>query len=101
MLERAGIAAVGCNIHDHMITYLYVSAAPWVAKTGEDGRARFDALPAGIYAVKVWHPQLRPGQAELAQSVTLATGTESKDAAFSLNLMPDPRGVADRERARY
>ena len=27
-MDKAGIAAIGCNIHDHMITYLFVSALP-------------------------------------------------------------------------
>src|SRR6478672_13575338 len=35
-LEKPGVVAVGCNIHDQMIAYLYVSGAPWIAHTGGD-----------------------------------------------------------------
>src|SRR5262249_50199683 len=44
-LEHAGAIAVGCNIHDHMITYLYVADAPWMTRSGDDGRATLGALP--------------------------------------------------------
>jgi len=30
-LDKLGVIAVGCNIHDQMITHLYVSDAPWLA----------------------------------------------------------------------
>jgi hypothetical protein len=37
--ENSGIAALGCNIHDHMIAYAFVAESPWTALTGEDGRS--------------------------------------------------------------
>src|SRR5215469_2741229 len=33
VFDTAGIAAIGCNIHDRMITYVYVADAPFAAKT--------------------------------------------------------------------
>lgn len=44
-LPRNDVVAVGCNIHDGMISYLYVTDAPWVVRTGADGRAEFPDLP--------------------------------------------------------
>ncbi|HEX6832563.1 MAG TPA: methylamine utilization protein, partial [Rudaea sp.] len=55
-LDHPGSIAVGCNIHDGMITYLYVSAAPWIARTDKDGNATLD-LPRGDFGVRAWHPQ--------------------------------------------
>ena len=100
-LAHAGIVAVGCNIHDQMITYAYISDAPWIARSDPQGRVVFDALPAGDFEVRVWHPQLRPGQPEPVQELHIAAATDSKDMAFSLSLLPDPRTPADRERAGY
>ncbi|TCO39978.1 plastocyanin [Dokdonella fugitiva] len=100
VLDRTGEIAVGCNIHDRMITHLYVSDAPWIAKSDARGRAVFDALPAGRYTVSVWHPQLRPGKAEPEQAIDV--GGEAASLRFSLPLLADPRpDPDDRERTRY
>ena len=99
-LEHAGVVAVGCNIHDRMITYLYIGDAPWMTRSGADGRAVIDALPVGDYDVQVWHPQLRPGQAAPKQTAHV-TDAGTPGLTFTLSLLPDPRVTADRERADY
>jgi plastocyanin len=100
-LDQAGVIAVGCNIHDQMITYLYVSDAPWIAHTSADGRVVFADVPAGPWVVRVWHPRLRPGKPDLAQSATLVAADESKVVTFALSLLPDARHEFDREHTRY
>jgi plastocyanin len=99
--DKPGAIAVGCNIHDQMIMYLYVSDARWIAQAGADGQTRFTDLPAGSYTVKVWHPQLRPGKIEPPQSITIGAVDDAKALSFALTLMPDPRLSPGRERARY
>ncbi len=100
-LAHAGVVAVGCNIHDQMITYAYISDAPWIARSDANGRVSIDALPAGDFQVRVWHPQLRPGQQEPVQDLHIEASSDSKDVAFSLSLLPDPRTPVDRERSGY
>jgi plastocyanin len=100
LLERTGVVAVGCNIHDRMITYLYISDAPWLARSTGNGRVTIEALPPGDFDVHVWHPQLRPGRPDPVQSLHIATSAEAKELEFSLSLLPDPRAT-DRERADY
>lgn len=101
LLERVGEIAVGCNIHDHMITHLYVSDAARVAKSGAQGHTVFRDLPAGRYSVRVWHPQLRPGSTEVVQSANVGIdGTAT--LAFPLPLLHDPRpDPRDKEREGY
>ena len=89
-LERTGVVAVGCNIHDSMIAWLYVTDAPWTARTGPDGRVRFDALPPGDYEVRTWQPRLRPGRGEPTRNTTVAAGAIAS-LSFALNLLPPPR----------
>lgn len=60
--ENAGIAALGCNIHDHMIAYAFVAESPWTAMTGADGRAVIADVPPGNYQAQVWHPRFPPGR---------------------------------------
>jgi plastocyanin len=100
-LDKLGVVAVGCNIHDQMITYLYVTDAPHVAHSGGDGIAQLSNLPKGDYAVRVWHPLLRPGTGVDVQRLTINEATELKDLEFTLSLLPDPRLPPDRERAGY
>jgi len=53
--ESTGVAALGCNIHDSMVGYIYVSEWEDVQVTDDSGIVRFtqDALPDEI---SVWHP---------------------------------------------
>lgn len=100
-LGKQGIVSVGCNIHDPMITYLFVSDALFVRRTGKTGNVRIPNVAAGAYAVRVWHPQLRPGAVPVTKTVAV-TGPESSDRVrFGLALLPDPRLPADRERVDY
>ncbi len=55
VFDKPGEVVLGCNIHDHMLAYVYVVETPWFAKTGADGRARIEGVPAGEYEVRVWH----------------------------------------------
>jgi len=100
-LDQTGVIAVGCNIHDMMITYLYVSDAPWIAQSDANGRVSFQDVPAGAWNVRVWQPRLRPGKPDLAQSATILAADESKVLTFALSLLPDSRHEFDREHTRY
>src|SRR5689334_22600994 len=58
VFDKPGVVVLGCNIHDWMIGYVYVSESPYFAKTRADGTALITDLPPRAYAVRVWHPQL-------------------------------------------
>jgi plastocyanin len=60
--DNAGVAALGCNIHDHMIAYAFVAESPWTGLTGPDGRATIANVPAGNYQAQIWHPRFPPGR---------------------------------------
>jgi plastocyanin len=62
VFDKPGVASIGCNIHDHMITYVYVADTPWAVLTDSTGRALLTDVPDGNYRVNVWHPQLIPGR---------------------------------------
>ena len=100
-LDKAGVVAVGCNIHDSMITYLYVTEAPWIALSNAQGKAVIGELPAGAYTVRVWQPRLRPNKPDLVQSAVLVTAAEHKTLSFALPLLPDSRRQFDREDTTY
>ena len=91
VFNRPGVAAIGCNIHDQMITYVYVAATPWVGRTGEDGKVSIADVPQGSYVANFWHPRLAPGQAPPAIPLTVAGDSAKLTAAISL-LAGDPHG---------
>lgn len=99
-LGHAVAIAVGCNIHDQMIAHLYVSDAPWLARTGSDGQARLPLAP-GRYALEIWHPRLRPGAPPLRREAFVAAGDELLRLEFELTLLPDRRRDQDPERSDY
>jgi plastocyanin len=84
LFDRPGIVTLGCNIHDSMIGYIYVTDSPWFARTDEAGATRFYDLPAGAYTVRIWHPRLRDAATALAQQITLAANANGA-VAFSLS----------------
>jgi plastocyanin len=95
-----GNAAVGCNIHDQMLTYLYVTKDADMATTDAQGRASIDGVGAGQYRAHAWHPQLRPGVTLPIQGVTVSE-TAPATIHFNLALLPNPRGGMDREHIGY
>jgi plastocyanin len=83
--ERAGVVTLGCNIHDSMIGYVFVTDSPYFGKTADDGRLRLTDLPAGPYRVTIWHPRIKEPESDLTadveltdQAVTLAFALERK-----------------------
>jgi len=101
VLDKPGIVAVGCNIHDGMISYLYVTESPRAARTDARGRVSFDGLPAGRYDVRVWQPRLPPGRPDLREQAIELGATDTRALKFPLTLRPDPRRQFDREHTHY
>ena len=73
LFDKPGAVILGCNIHDHMLAYVYVVDTPYFGKTAKTGSVRIDDIAAGDYEVKIWHPNLEPGPD--TQSVRLRSDT--------------------------
>ena len=90
VFDKPGVVVLGCNIHDWMVGYVYVSESPFFAKTGKDGKAVLAELPARAYVVRVWHPQL-----EMNEDATHKTIDVSRDrrveAAWTVKLKREVR----------
>jgi plastocyanin len=67
--EHAGIVAVGCNLHDHMISYILVVDSHAFGKTGRDGKVQLEADNQDGLTVSIWNPRLRLDDEVLAQTV--------------------------------
>lgn len=82
VFDKPGEVVLGCNIHDHMLAYIYVVDTPWFAKSGADGIARLDGLPPGEYEVRAWHPAQAKEQP--VQAARLAAESSTAEAAFTM-----------------
>ncbi|WP_241737428.1 methylamine utilization protein [Neptunicella marina] len=80
--EHAGVAVLGCNIHDSMVGYIYIAQSEHAVMTDLNGDAQLDADPD--QSVYVWH-SLSVNGAESRKKVTLST-LNSKEGAYILIL---------------
>lgn len=82
VFDRAGSAAIGCNVHDRMAAWVHVVDTPLFTKTDAQGQAALD-VPPGAHLLRAWHPQfadtrpplqqpLQMGSAPLRLTLTLA-----------------------------
>ena len=88
--DKPGVVILGCNIHDWMIGYVYVSESPYFAKTDAQGKAVLTDLPPRVYVVRVWHPQLGGAEEDTRKNVD-ASRAGRTEVAWTLTLKPEVR----------
>jgi len=71
VFDKPGIVVLGCNIHDWMSAYVFVSDTPFFSVTAEDGTGRIGNLSPGTYEVQVWHPRLKDKPESTGQQITV------------------------------
>ena len=72
--DAPGVVTLGCNIHDNMLGYVLVTDAPYYGQTSPAGAWSSAALPAGDYAVSIWHPRLRNPGKPIVRNVSVVAG---------------------------
>ncbi len=72
--DKAGIAVLGCNIHDHMIAWVVVVDTPHFAVAGASGVLRLDKVPPGSYRLRSWHAGLAPGTPAADEALVVPAG---------------------------
>ena len=102
VFDRAGVVTVGCNIHDNMIGYIYVTDSPFFGRTDASGKLLLHALPAGDYTLRVWHPGLHEMGQSLQRHISLGAEDHGTQA-FRLThpLRPDMSSMGDMGSMRW
>jgi plastocyanin len=90
VFDKPGVVVLGCNIHDWMVGYIYVSETPFFAKTEASGKAAIDDLPPGEYSVRIWHPSMEHGEDATARRVVI-NADGANDIEWELVLKPSFR----------
>lgn len=85
--DQPGEVALGCNIHDDMLGYVYVVDSNIFGVTNSSGAVTLTALEDGVsYEGQVWHPRLRGPARRTAQTVQAG-----QSASFEIRLKRDRR----------
>ena len=69
--DTPGVVKMGCNIHDWMLAFGYVSESENLVLTDSRGSARFSDFEGGDYTLKVWNPRLKNNRKVIVQSISL------------------------------
>lgn len=80
--DKPGVVVLGCNIHDWMVGYVYVTDDPWFVVSDQQGRAPLEQMPPGRYRVSLWHPLLPDMQPQVESELTLSE--QGGAASFTL-----------------
>ena len=68
LFNTPGLVVLGCNIHDKMVGYIYVSESPVFGVTGSDGSLALD-LKDRPSTIEVWHPHAKQAQRPVTVAV--------------------------------
>lgn len=92
--DRAGLVVLGCNIHDAMVGYIYVTDAPYFGTTESGGSLEFKDLPAGDYRIALWSPFIADASSSLIRTVHVdgvAPAIARVQLSVALRAQPEPR----------
>ena len=85
--DKAGVVALGCNIHDKMAAFIKVVDTPYAAKTDAGGHLLIHGLPAGAATLHLWRPYLKAPNNEITRSIALP-GAGQVAEAFTVEVHP-------------
>src|SRR5579884_2233612 len=88
--DKAGVVALGCNIHDQMSAFIVVTDSAWTARTNAQGLVTFADAPNAPGRLTVWHPYLKAPNNEVEQPV----GPGQRSANFQVRLRPPPSSMS-------
>ena len=89
-LDKPGVVALGCNIHDQMSAFIFVADSAWTARTNGQGVVTFNDAPNAPGRVSVWHPYLRAPGGSVEQRVNGG----QRAVSFSVRLRPPPPAMS-------
>ena len=64
VFDRAGLVVLGCNIHDGILGYIYVSESPLYGLTDAQGRLTLN-ISDDTQALTLWHERYSPQQSRV------------------------------------
>jgi plastocyanin len=100
--DTPGLVTVGCNIHDSMRGFVFVTDAPWFGKTNYSGAWIGRDLPEGRYEARIWHPRFKNSARFLSESFSIGGGSSRSERSVRLrDALRPPRPAPKRGRENY
>ena len=90
IFDKPGVVALGCNIHDWMVGYIYVAESAHFRRSNKEGIAAFDIDTAkldGPIEVSIWHPRFKATD----QQRKLRIDSNQRAISFQLKSPPYPQ----------
>ena len=87
--DQPGVVTLGCNIHDNMLAYILVTAAPHFGLADDGGDWQVDGLAPGRYRVRLWHPLFNEPQ-EIVRDVEVTGERATAEFRLQKALRPAP-----------
>jgi len=95
VFDQPGLVTLGCNIHDNMLAYVMVTAAPFFGRTDANGAWSAANVPNATYRIHVWHPRLNEPDNTLEQ-VAEVSGAEGAQVTLQIPHALRPRALKAR-----
>jgi len=92
--DRPGLVVLGCNIHDVMVGYIYVTDAAYFGKTEAGGGLTLKDLSGGDYRITIWSPFIAEAPASLNRALHVDSNepaTMRVQLSLALRAQPEPR----------
>ncbi len=85
--DKAGVVALGCNIHDKMAAFIKVVDTPYAAKTDANGQLVIHNLPPGPATLRLWRPYMKAPGNEITKSIAMPAAGQAAEA-FAVEIHP-------------
>ena len=85
--DKAGVVALGCNIHDRMAAFIKVVDTPYAAKTDANGQLIIHGLPPGPATLRLWRPYMKTPGNEIAKPITVPAAGQLTET-FAVDVHP-------------
>jgi len=87
--EYSGVVSLGCNIHDHMLGYVFVVDSTEFTMTDGTGHAALSLDNPDDFVINIWSPRIRDSQEFLSKKVS-GLDAASASVMFSLEKKLNP-----------
>jgi plastocyanin len=102
VFDQPGLVVLGCNIHDSMVGYIYVTPAPYFGATDAHGALLLKDLPKGDYRILIWSPYIADAPPTLARLIRVeGSGSQTERFQLKLGLRAEPEPKPHRENWDY
>jgi len=93
--DQTGVVSLGCNIHDNMLAYIYITDHPYFTETDGEGKAELEDVRPGEYELTVWHPDQKKRKVTYKQKITVPEGSSEHAIVIKMRSIRRMQKLAD------